>query len=100
MKNAKILWLIPADGWFAVFRTPAGGDKEFRSPLVCWALVDGEDGERTVVGLDTDQRGTVEICAYADNFLRYEFGQVGRGRSAASRRREVAGTSKSASRRR
>jgi hypothetical protein len=36
--------------------------------------VEAQDGERSIVGVDTDARGTVEIAAYANNFLRYEFG--------------------------
>jgi hypothetical protein len=75
VEAVRILSIVPADGWYAVFR--AGPDQkgtEFKSRLLCWALVEARDGERSVVGLDADQRGTVEIAAYANNFVRYEFG--------------------------
>jgi hypothetical protein len=47
--------------------------EEFASRLVCWALVEDAEGERLVVGIDCDQRGTVETAAYANNFRRYEY---------------------------
>jgi len=72
VEQARIIEIIPAQGWWAVYGKAGGGD-EFSSPLVCWALVEGTSGERQVVGIDTDAKGTVEIAAYANNFLRYEF---------------------------
>lgn len=62
----KILQIIPANGWSAKY-TQEDGD--FTSPLVCWALVEDEDGTRRVVGLDgADYVDTAE-CAV--NFQRY-----------------------------
>ena len=75
MEDVTILSIAPANGWCAVYRSRAGEDEEFRSPAVCWALVEAKDGERSVVGLDADKRGTVEISAYANNFIRYEVDQ-------------------------
>jgi hypothetical protein len=72
VEEVRIVEIIPAPGWRAVFGNGDGGD-EFSSPLVCWALVEGTTGERQVVGIDTDTKGTVEIAAYANNFRRYEF---------------------------
>jgi len=75
VEDVRILSIVQADGWFAVFS--AGPDQErseFRSRLLCWALVERRNGERSIVGIDTDQRGTVEIAGYANNFVRYEFG--------------------------
>lgn len=72
MEEVRIVEIIPAPGWWAVYGKRDGGD-EFSSPLVCWALVEGTTGERQVVGIDTDPKGTVEIAPYSDNFRRYEF---------------------------
>ena len=76
MDKANVLQIVPATDWWAIYG--AEGAEEFSSPLICWAVVEGTDGERLVVGMDTDSKGTVEICAYANNFRRYEF----RGRLA------------------
>lgn len=71
VEEVRIVQIIPAPGWWAVYRKGKGG-AEFSTPLVCWALVEGSSGERQVVGIDTDPKGTVEIAVYANNFLRYE----------------------------
>jgi len=70
MDEVKILQISPAGDWWAVYATAEG--EEFSSRLVCWALVEGSDGKREVVGIDADPKGTVEIAAYANNFKRYE----------------------------
>jgi hypothetical protein len=72
VEDVRIVEIIPAPGWWAVFGK-GDSDDEFSSPLVCWALVEGTTGERRVVGIDTDTKGTVEIAAFANNFRRYEF---------------------------
>jgi len=74
VEDVRIVAIVPADGWYAVFRAGPDQGVEFRSRLLCWALVEGQDTKRSIVGVDTDQRGTVEIAAYANNFVRYEFG--------------------------
>lgn len=88
MEDVRILSIIPADGWYAVFKAGSNEGSEFRSPILCWALVEARDGARRVVGLDTDQRGTVEIAAYADNFVRYEFGGMAGDRESANNQLE------------
>jgi hypothetical protein len=76
MQEVRIVAIVPADGWYAVYRNVPDEGPEFRSRLLCWALVEAQGGERSIVGVDTDPRGTVEIAAYANNFLRYEFGEA------------------------
>lgn len=49
--DEKIIQIIPADGWFAVYNM---GDSEDRIPLVCFALVEFGDGSREVRGYETD----------------------------------------------
>ena len=71
VEDVRIVQIIPAPGWCAVYRKGKRG-AEFSSPLVCWALVETSSGDRQVVGIDTDPKGTIEISPYANNFLRYE----------------------------
>ena len=63
----KILQIIPAEGWFAIF---THDDKtRSKNPLVCWALV--EDGEEIwVEGMDGGEY--VEFCSNITNFSGYE----------------------------
>jgi hypothetical protein len=73
LDKVQILSIVPADGWYAVYANVPEEGPESRSRLLCWALVEAQGGERSIVGVDTDQRGTVEIAAYANNFVRYEY---------------------------
>lgn len=62
-----IVQIIPADGWFAVYRDDNGA--EYRTPLVAWALQ--RDG--IIAPYDTDERGTVEPVNRTDSsFVRIE----------------------------
>jgi hypothetical protein len=67
----KIIQIIPATGWCAVYQYEG---KDMKFPLVCWGLYD-DDGE--VVGMDTggDPIGP-EDCSVMRNFLRYEHESV------------------------
>jgi hypothetical protein len=54
MLPRRILQIIPADGWLAVYNHSVEDVEDLRTrPLVCWALVEDETGTR-VVGLDAD----------------------------------------------
>ena len=66
--SKSILQIIPAQGWYAVHKLD--GDSEQRNPLVCWALVEDEDGDRFVTGLDGADY--VDFCDDNSNFARYE----------------------------
>jgi hypothetical protein len=65
MDHTRIVQIIPADGWVAVYKDD---DAELRAPLVAWAL--RQDGE--VVPLDTDPGGDVGDPREAGNFHRIE----------------------------
>lgn len=49
MTKKRILQVMPADGWLAVFETPGGGI--FTQRLVCWALKVDDDGYQSVEGM-------------------------------------------------
>lgn len=68
MGNRKIIQIIPAIGWCAVY--DQGEDKKLKAPVVCWALIEEENGFRCVVGMDAID--TIGFCDEADNFLNYE----------------------------
>ena len=82
----RVLQLLPADGWRAVY---AGADGEpFGETLVCWALVEFHDGEhgprhdevywpavlwgrQAIVGMTVSLDGSVDSCEGSNNFLGY-----------------------------
>lgn len=50
----RIIQIIPADGWLAVYDTGAGDVRNLRTvPLACWALVE-RDGMTSVIGMDAE----------------------------------------------
>lgn len=66
---SRILQIIPADGWNAVYAIRPDRNKNnpvWLAPLACWALVEQERA-RLVVGLDP----TLSFCDQGDNFLGY-----------------------------
>jgi hypothetical protein len=79
---ARVIQLLPADGWRAVY---AGKDgKPWADRLVCWALVATPDGnndrdfgevlpwsEQAVVGLVADSDGDVTPACGTASFLAY-----------------------------
>ena len=48
----KILQIIPADGWCALYKNSTG--ILFEQPLVCFALVEDKDKEQRIVGMGCD----------------------------------------------
>jgi hypothetical protein len=65
----RILQIISADGWNAVYAIRPDSNKNnpvWIAPLACWALVQQERA-RLVVGLDS----TLSFCDQGDNFLGY-----------------------------
>jgi hypothetical protein len=85
MSEYKILQIIPAVRWLAVYnieddisvervddkwQTVYGEDVDF-SPLVCWALVEKESGHREIVGFHAMMGGPPQACDDADNFKEY-----------------------------
>lgn len=63
----KILQIIPAAGWFAVYKNE--GEPETLSPLACWALVEDEEGNTNVQGMDADDY--VDFVEDIGNFSKY-----------------------------
>ena len=68
--NEKIVQIIPADDWFAVFKMD--DDAELSLPLNCWALCQGEDGSSRVEGIYVDAAGDCTAAKSAANFVRYK----------------------------
>ncbi len=52
--SQRILQIIPADGWLAVYDYGSSDVEDIRTrPLACFALVEDQTGTR-VIGLDAD----------------------------------------------
>jgi hypothetical protein len=66
MAEHKILQIMPANGWGAVF---VEDGEELITPLAGWALVNKEDGATGVMGLVAWDR--VELAETQPNFARY-----------------------------
>ena len=66
-ENKKLVQLIPADGWMAIYRHEQT-QREYKEMLACWGL--RQDGE--VTGLCST--GIIDGlgCETAGNFLRYD----------------------------
>lgn len=66
--NRRILQIIPADGWWAEYDGTTDPDRNIARDgflrLVCWALVETEEGKTEVVGMDGE--GELEI-GFADH---------------------------------
>lgn len=68
--NEKVIQIIPADDWFAVFRMD--DDVELSMPLNCWALFQAEDGSSRIEGIYVDAAGDCTAAKSAANFIRYK----------------------------
>ncbi len=66
MAEQKILQIMPANGWGAVF---VEDGEELITPLAGWALVTNAEGASSVVGLVAWDR--VELAETQANFARY-----------------------------
>ncbi|MBN2251438.1 MAG: hypothetical protein JW724_05125 [Candidatus Altiarchaeota archaeon] len=71
----KILQLLPAKNWWAVYDDDG---EPFISRLVCWALVQvgNEEVDRSVTGMDIDEEGRVEFCQEIENFRNYVYAKT------------------------
>lgn len=68
-----IIQIIPANGWYAMFRKPTTG-LIYREPIICWALcehpVTGTVGSfREVTGLNREGKA----CSDFENFVKYVY---------------------------
>ena len=68
--NEKIMQIIPADEWVAVFKMDDGA--ELSMPLNCWALFQAEDGSSRIEGIYVDAAGDCTAAKSAENFIRYK----------------------------
>jgi hypothetical protein len=66
MAEHKILQIMPANGWGAVF---VENEDELIAPLAGWALVSKDDGTSSVMGLVAWEH--VELAETQPNFARY-----------------------------
>jgi len=68
--NEKIIQIIPADDWFAVFKMD--DEAELSMPLTCWALFQAEDCSSRIEGIYVDAAGDCTAAKSAANFIRYK----------------------------
>ena len=68
--NEKIIQIIPADDWVAVFKMD--DEAELSMPLTCWALFQLEDGSSRIEGIYVDAAGDCTAAKAAENFIRYK----------------------------
>lgn len=68
--NERIIHIIPADDWVAVFKMD--DEAELSMPLNCWALFQAEDGSSRIEGIYVDAAGDCTAAKAAENFLRYK----------------------------
>jgi hypothetical protein len=69
-KNCRVLQIMPAaPDWRAIYADESVEGLVLETPLAGRALIEREDGSRTVVGLDAT--GEVESCESLENFLGY-----------------------------
>ena len=72
MYTKRILSIMPATGWKARFLLRS---VETTEPLVCWGLVEGEDGETKVYGFVAASIGGIrEPCEAMSHFRGYVHG--------------------------
>jgi len=66
----KILQIIPASGWFAVYEEE---NFQHTRQLVCWALVKCDDGITTIIGMEVESGGkAILFTPSSKNFTGYE----------------------------
>ncbi len=63
-ENNKIVQIIPAEGWWALYKEADG--KYWKSKVACFALF--QDG--SITPMDCDSSGWVDICKETDNLYR------------------------------
>ena len=76
----RIVSLVAAEpGWRALYRGEFADDEEF-ARVVAWALVEGEDGTQSVIGMVVDSTDPTRIVSASDavspaapDFERYGF---------------------------
>ncbi len=74
----KILQIMSANGWRALYdKGSFPGSFHHARPLICWALVELEDGLTEVIGMETDEDMNVALFTPTHkNFVKYHFGKA------------------------
>ena len=67
----KIVQIIPAEGWTAVFNSAT--ETKTSERLVCWALSDTGTVHGTVHGMVAPKGNAPDLAENVDNFLEYHF---------------------------
>ena len=71
MNTRKILSIIPATGVFSSYHNDSNAETLDTFPLICWAMVEYEDGTVKVEGMDISHDGVPEICSADAEFAGY-----------------------------
>jgi hypothetical protein len=71
----RILQMLPAPDWKAAFNDEEHEGRMLAFPLICWALVEQEDGTQEVCGLYAVQR--VLFCEDDPTFIGYLPPEIG-----------------------
>lgn len=66
----KIIQIIPADGWYAVYENGSGGAR-IKSRIALWALVNHVSGDCWVTGFVGPDY--IACCEDNENFVGYEY---------------------------
>jgi hypothetical protein len=69
MSGLKILQIIPADGWEAIFKNDEG---TFTEPIVCLALVESMSGARFVEAMRSCPHDGIVLCEDNKGFIKYQ----------------------------
>ncbi len=63
----KILQIIPADGWYALYECE---NETLLEPLVCFALIEDDNNEQYIKGMCCDHI-SIEFADFPNNFVKY-----------------------------
>jgi len=69
---AKILQIIPAEGWMAEFEDSYDGSNNIIAEHLCaWALTEDDNGHLRVEGVSVSDESGVALAEFESNFKRY-----------------------------
>lgn len=61
MHEGRIIEIIPAEGWKVQYSGSEEDESPEPVPLVCWALVEGREAGRTVIGMRQEDGVITEV---------------------------------------
>ncbi len=68
----KIIQIMPANGWMALYDK---GSFHHARPLICWALVELEEGLTEVIGMEASELNAALFTPTHKNFVKYHFSE-------------------------